>query len=253
MLAIDIGNTFIKVAVFKGNDITDVFSVPTERCLSENAFLKHLPEHVLKSENSVVISSVRKKVLEIISREIVSRTACEPFVCDIGTDTGITNKYLTPETLGIDRLITAAAAFRLYSRKGRPVIVVDMGTATTVDIVSAEGSFIGGVITAGLNSSLKGLLAEAPELPDVNIEKMERLVGRTTLECMSSGAIAGHAAKITGLCSMMAKDAVVVVTGGLVKVLSNWFKEDYIIDEHLLFKGLKLIYEYNACRVSNVP
>lgn len=253
MLAIDVGNTLIKTAVFKGDEISEIFFASTEEAQLRRVFIELFPDISFGRNEPVVVASVRKKVLEIIKKEIIFKTGLEPFICDIKTETGLTNKYLTPETLGIDRLITSTAAWRLYRQQGRPVITVDMGTATTIDMVTDKGSFIGGVITPGLISAFNGLLEDAPELPDIKIEKVERLIGRTTKECMLSGAVAAHAAKIRGLCGMMAPEAVVVVTGGLLNVLSNWLEDSYILDEHLLFKGLKLIYEYNTIQRKAEP
>lgn len=246
MLAIDIGNTYIKTAVFKNGEVADVYFTETDRCQEEKAYYSLLPGIAPAINEAVVISSVRKPVLEIIKKETSAITGNEPFVCSIKMKTGIQNEYLTCHTLGIDRIIAAAAAWHLYRNQNKPLIAVDMGTATTVDFVSAEGSFKGGIITSGLNSALKGLLLQAPELPETRIEKIERLVGRTTEECMAAGAMAAHAATVRGLCDMIAPDAVVVVTGGMAAYVSNWLKDHYIVDELLLFKGMKIIYELNV-------
>ena len=245
MLVIDVGNTFIKAAIIDdGGGIAEMLYLPTEDCLREN---KYFPLLKIKEVpgNSIAIASVRKPVLEIIKNEALILFGKNPFIVDITTDTGIRNLYLTPHTLGIDRLVTAAAAWHLYRQDDRPVITVDMGTATTIDLISVNGEFMGGIIAPGLESALAGLLGKAPELPNVLIEKIERLIGRTTAECISSGAIAAHAAMIRGLTDMIDAQAVVVVTGGMAAVISNWLEERYIIDEDLMFKGLKIIYEIN--------
>jgi type III pantothenate kinase len=244
MLAIDVGNTFIKAAVIDDGGIAKMLYLPTEDCIRENKYFSLLKIKEVPG-NCIAIASVRKPALEIIKNEALSLFGKSPFIVDISTDTGIKNLYLTPHTLGIDRLVTAAAAWHLYKEDDRPVITVDMGTATTIDLISVNGEFMGGIITPGLESALIGLLGNAPELPKVIIEKVERLIGRTTAESMSSGAVTAHAAMIRGLTDMIDDHAVVVVTGGMAPVISNWLKRQYIIDENLMFKGLKIIYERN--------
>jgi type III pantothenate kinase len=244
MLAIDVGNTFIKAAVMDNEGVNEKFYLHTETCISKNTYFPLVNINKVPGD-SIVIASVRKPVLDIIRNEALRLFGKSPFIVDISTDMGLKNLYLTPGTLGVDRLVTSAAAWHLYSQDHRALITVDMGTATTLDLISANGEFIGGVIAPGLESALAGLLGNAPELPRVAIEKVERLVGRTTVECMSSGAVASHAAMIRGLADMIDRHAVVVVTGGMANSISNWLNGRYIIDEDLMFKGLKIIHERN--------
>jgi type III pantothenate kinase len=244
MLAIDVGNTYIKAAVIDERGLSEICYLPTEECIRENKCFSLLPVKKF-SGGGIAVASVRKQVLEIIKDEALSLFGISPFVVDISTDTGIKNIYLTPHTLGIDRLVTAAAAWHLYRQDNRPVITVDMGTATTIDLVNVSGEFMGGIIAPGLESALAGLIENAPELPKVIIEKVHRLIGSTTAECMSSGAVAAQAAMIRGFTDMIDPNAVVVVTGGMAQVISNWLNRRFIIDENLMFKGLKIIYERN--------
>jgi type III pantothenate kinase len=245
MLAIDVGNTFIKAAVIDEGGVSEISYLSTEECIRKNRYFSMMPL-AESGGKGIVVASVRKQALEIIKEEAMALFGKTPFIVDINTETGIRNLYLSPDTLGIDRLVTAAAAWHLYRKKGRPVITVDLGTATTVDLISASGEFAGGIIAPGLQSALLGLLENAPELPKVAVEKAERLIGRTTSECMSSGAVASQAAMIRGLTEMIDTQAVVVVTGGMVPMISNWLKESYIIDDNLMFKGLKIIYDRNS-------
>lgn len=245
MLAIDVGNTYIKAAVIDDGGVRETSYLLTEECIRKNRYFSLSP-HAESGKKGIVIVSVRREVLEIIKKEALVLFGKPIFIVDINTETGIRNLYLSPLTLGIDRLVTAAAAWHLYRKEGRSVIAVDMGTATTIDLISASGEFVGGIIAPGLQSALLGLLENAPELPKVIIEKAQRLIGRTTAECMSSGAVASQAAIIRGLADMIDPQAVVVVTGGMVQIISNWLKERYIIDENLMFKGLKIIYDRNS-------
>ena len=245
MIAVDVGNTFIKTAYFNAGEIAGINYVPTQTCIDEGGFFRLLPETYSDAGEAVAIVSVRKAALDIIARETFTKFGAGPFIVDADTDTGIRNLYLSKDTLGLDRLVTAAAAWKLYSEKNRPVIVVDMGTATTVDLVSKEGEFIGGLIVPGIKSALAGLLIAAPELPDVKIERIQTLIGRTTYECMSSGAMAAHAGMIRGVCEMIDPGAVVLITGGMAEAVLNWLPGRFIFDENLLMKGLKIIYDRN--------
>ncbi len=245
MLAIDIGNTYIKAAVIDDGGVSEISYLSTEECISRNRYFSLSPL-AESGGKGIVVASVRKQALEIIKGEATALFGKAPFIVDIHTETGVRNLYQSPDTLGIDRLVTAAAAWHLYRKEGRSVITVDMGTATTIDLINASGEFEGGIIAPGLQSALLGLLENAPELPNVAVEKAERLIGRTTSECMSSGVVASQAAMIRGLADMIDPHAVVVVTGGMVPMISNWLKERYIIDENLMFKGLKIIYDRNS-------
>lgn len=250
MLAIDVGNTYIKAAVIDDGGITETSYLLTEECIRENRYFSLSPL-AESGKKGIVIASVRKQVLEIIKDEALALFGKTPFCVDIHTESGIKNLYLSPHTLGIDRLVTAAAAWYLYKKDSRSIITIDMGTATTIDLINAGGEFMGGIIAPGLQSALAGLLENAPELPKVIIGKVERLIGRTTAECMSSGAVASHAAMIRGLTDMIDDKAVVVVTGGMAPMISNWLTKSYIIDENLMFKGLKIIYDINHNSLKN--
>lgn len=244
MLAIDIGNTYIKAAVIDDGGVSETSYLSTEECIRGNRYFPLSPL-AGSGKEGIVIASVRKQALDVIKNEAPLLFGRPPFIVDINTKTGMKNLYLSTDTLGIDRLVTAAAAWHLYGKEKRPVITVDMGTATTIDLVTSGGEFAGGIIAPGLESALAGLLSKAPELPAVTVEKVERLIGRTTAECMSSGAVATQAAMIRGFAAMIDPGAVIVVTGGMAPVISNWLDERCIIDENLMFKGLKVIYEIN--------
>jgi len=250
MLAIDVGNTNIKSAIFEQDIIRRIFSLETKICLETGSFLDQLLSAVEKMPQNVVISSVRRDVTEVIVRDITARSLQEPFVVDPTSDMGITNLYRTNETLGVDRIVNAAAAYCLYGKQGNPVVVVDMGTATTIDYVSPQGEFLGGAIAPGLLSASKGLEINAPELPQVDFSSDVSAIGRTTDECIRSGVVLGHAAMIQGMVDLMSAQChetgpIVVITGGLSEVVKNCFPIRYIFDKNLTLKGLYRIYRLN--------
>jgi type III pantothenate kinase len=249
MLAIDVGNTHITCAFMEGDEVRLLRRVPTETCLSQNSFVELLDPGDRRLADRVAISSVRKPVTEIISRDCREKLGITPFVVNNATPMGITTSYATVDTLGTDRLVDAAACYHLHCRGAFPGIVVDMGTATTVDYITREGEFLGGAIAPGLVSACRGLLSSAPELPEIDISPVGGLIGTTTTDSIRSGVIAGHAALVRELSSMMAERRgerpLVVVTGGLSAVIGNLLPGHFILDEHLTLKGLSIIHSIN--------
>jgi type III pantothenate kinase len=249
MLAIDVGNTHITCALMEGAEISLLRRVPTETCLARNAFLELLDLDGRPVPRRIAVCSVRKAITGIIGRDVRDTLGVDPFVITNDTPMGISTRYGSIETLGTDRLVDAAACFHLYCRGGTPGIVIDMGTATTVDYITGEGEFLGGAIVPGLISAYRGLLASAPELPEIEISPMGELIGTTTKDCIRSGVIAGHAALVRELASMMARGRgetpLVAVTGGLAGVIGGLLPGDWVRDEHLTLKGLSRIYSIN--------
>jgi type III pantothenate kinase len=246
MLAIDVGNTHITVGFFLGAELNKVLRVPTLEILEGAAFFKHVPDALGYSAPGAAISSVRAQVTEMIVREFEAKTGRKPLVADVATPMGITVRYDTLATLGVDRLICAAAAHHLYQEPGRAVIVIDMGTATTIDYVTSDGVFIGGMIAPGLKSAYQGLIAGAPQLPLLDELSVHAIIGSSTAECLRSGITIGHAAMIRGVVEMMAQSTgvlpVTVVTGGLSSLVRGMLPKDYIVDDALILKGLSLIF-----------
>ena len=246
MLAIDIGNTHITVGFFEGKELQDIFRIPTNVCLKSASFLEYLPSERNLLASGVVISSVRAAAAEVVKREIQAVTGSLPLMVKIDTEMGIEVSYDTKETLGIDRVVAAAAARHFYGRQGHALVVVDMGTATTIDFVTEAGSFLGGMIAPGLMSAYCGLLSSAPQLPRVEDLSGPRIIGRTTLDCIRSGVVTGHAAMIRGAVEMMSEAigslVQVILTGGLSVIVKDFLPPDYIRDEFLILRGLSFIY-----------
>jgi type III pantothenate kinase len=249
MLAIDVGNTNITNAIFDGDNIRGIFRISTQQCVEAGTYFGAagvLQEPVPKE---IVISSVRKDVTKIIEAECANRLMIRPFVVEGDVDMGIINLYKTKETLGIDRLVNASAGYHLYSKGSCPLVVIDLGTATTIDYITHKGEFLGGAIAPGLMSAYKGLLLHAPELPNVEISPVQTIIGKTTQDCIKSGVIASHAAMISEMANMMAIEngsiPTVIITGGLSRVIANKLPEKYVIDENLTLKGLSIIYNIN--------
>jgi type III pantothenate kinase len=247
MLAIDVGNTHITSAFMEGVEVRFVRRLSTASCLQSGKFFHHMEEDIPQTGGEFVLSSVRREVTELITRECEERFGKTPCVVTGGTFMGITNRYRTKATLGTDRLVNIAACHHLYTRGQRPGIVIDMGTATTIDYYTKSGKFLGGAIAPGLVSACRGLLSAAPELPEIEISPVEGVIATTTRDCIRSGVIAGHAAMVQGMASLMARGRrprpLVVVTGGLLPVVGDRLPREYIRDEHLMVKGLSIVYQ----------
>jgi len=246
MLAIDIGNTNITAGIFEGSDLLDVFRVPTEECLKESAFLAHVPDLCKDLPVPAVMVSVRSAAAKIIIKEFEGSTGTSPMLVDVNTPMGIALRYETKETLGIDRLVCATAAFHLYREKHRPIIVIDMGTATTIDYVSEDGVFLGGMIAPGIHSAYQGLLSAAPVLPRLDDLFAGELIGASTEACVRSGVVMGHACMIRKVVEMMARQnkakPVVVLTGGTSCMVAEALPRTYRIDNNLILKGLSVVW-----------
>jgi type III pantothenate kinase len=246
MLAIDIGNTNITAGIFEGGDLMDVFRVPTEECLKGVAFLAHVPDLRNALPDCAVMVSVRSAATKIIIKEFEESTGTSPLLVDVNTPMGIAVGYETKETLGMDRLVCAAGAFHLYREKHRPIIVIDMGTATTVDYISEDGVFKGGMIAPGIKSAYEGLLAAAPGLPRLHNLFAGELIGTSTEACVRSGVVMGHACMIQKVVELMARQnkakPVVVLTGGISGIVAEGLPKTYIRDNNLILKGLSVIW-----------
>jgi len=251
MLAVDVGNTHIACGVFAGTDLKDVERVSTAQCIQSGRFFDLLACTRSGIPSEVIVASVRKAVTEIIVQDCSRTQAVEPFIIGPQTHMGISNSYKTVETLGMDRLVNACAGYHLYGKGEVPLVVVDMGTATTIDYVTEKGVFLGGAIAPGLTSAYHGLHSLAPELPLIEISPVQTIIGQSTNECMRSGIIVSHAAMIAEMARMMAheKEAepLVVVTGGYSAIVENNLPKGFIVDGHLTLKGLCIIYNLNKC------
>jgi len=250
MLAIDAGNSFITSALFKGDIITKVFNISTKEFLNTGAYWNTLVGEVSSTPQHIIISSVLKNVADIIVKDIISHIDIRPFVIGIDTYMGIKNLYRSKNSLGIDRIINATAAYHLYTKERHiPAIIVDMGTATTIDYVTEDGEYLGGVIAPGLISAYKGLLDMAPALPEIDILPPSKAIGDSTDTCMRSGIILGHMAMIEEMVRLMMeerpKKTKTIITGGLSTIIRKTINKDFLFDPDLLLKGIYIIGKIN--------
>jgi type III pantothenate kinase len=252
LLAIDIGNTNVTVGVMEGEDIhatwrmaTDINQMGDEYA----ALLLTLLEHhgISKSEiTEAAMCSVVPPLVGTFEELLQQYFEVTPVVVRPGVKTGVRIVYPNPREVGADRIVNAAAANHLY--KG-PVIVVDMGTGTTFDIVNRDGEFIGGVIAPGIGIAAQALYTRTAALPRVELVAPEKAIGTTTVTAMQSGIVYGYIGLVEGLLrrvqSELSEKALVVATGGYASLIASGTRMIDEINPDITLVGLKLIFDMN--------
>ena len=237
LLAVDIGNTNIHCGIFKGNSLSKTFKIRTE----EKVFGREFRSYAKRIERAVIVS-VAPEVLERVEGYLRGALRCPVFVVGEDVESGIKNLYRKPKQVGQDRLVNARAAFELY---GGGAIVVDFGTAITIDVINNRKEYLGGVIAPGVERSVDALSRCAALLPDVTLRKPGDILGRETRESMISGAIYGFSSLCDGVVERLKKKYCgrygVIATGGMSRLIGPYCNTVERIDPHLTLKGLRLI------------
>jgi len=252
LLAIDIGNTDITFGVFDGEELRATWHMATDihRMADEYAalLLNLMHQQGLDTPDikAIALCSVVPPLISTFDELFKRYFHVSPLVVGAGVKTGVRIRMDNPREVGTDRVINAAAAHHLY---GGPVIVTDLGTATTFDTVSKEGDYLGGAIAPGIMSGAEALFARASMLPRVELTHPKRAIGTNTIAAMQSGVIFGYVALIEGLVARIQKElkekAKVIATGGYASLVA---KETNIFDginPDLTLIGLRLIYHMN--------
>ena len=252
ILAIDMGNTNIEIGCLDDEKIYFTERVSTDRTKTELEYavlLKTILElHGVQGKNmeGAIISSVVPPLTKILRLAVKKVTDCDAFVVGAGVRTGLDIRVDNPAQVGADLIVDAVAAAEEY---GYPCIVIDMGTATTIEVLDRRGYYIGGTIIPGTNASLDSLVAKASQLPAIPLEAPKRVIGRNTVDCMQSGIVFGQACMLDGMLDRFIEelgyDCKVVATGGLSGAIIPHCRRDIIIDPMLMLKGLKIIYDKN--------
>lgn len=252
VLAVDIGNTNVVVGCFENNEISFVERLSTNKnstSLEYLVLIKTVLEiHRLNSDvlDGSIISSVVPSVTARVKEAVEKLTGKAPFIVGPGVKSGLKIKLDNPLQLGSDRVADAVAATNLYPC---PLIIVDMGTATTVSVVDAEKNFIGGMIMPGLMVSMEALATKTSQLPHIGLEAPKKAIGRNTADCIRSGLVYGNASAIDGLITNieleLGQKCTVISTGGLAKIVTPFCRHEIIEDDKLLLKGLMIIYGKN--------
>lgn len=252
ILAIDIGNTNIVIGCIRGEEILFVerLSTDTTKTVLEYAisFKNVLEMYHLNPEDiqGSIISSVVPPVTNIVKEAAVKITDRDVIIIGPGVRTGLNILTDNPAQLGSDLVANAVAGIAEYKA---PMIIFDMGTATTISVIDKRNNYIGGMILPGIRVSSDSLTSRTSQLPKISVEAPKKLIGSNTIDCMKSGLIYGNASCIDGMIQRINKElgekATVIATGGLAGCIIPYCMEDVIVDDALLLKGLKLIYQKN--------
>ncbi len=256
LLAIDVGNTNIVLGVFDGSTLVQSWRLQTLRertsdelgLLVDGLFAHSRIERV--QIRGVIVGSVVPPLTGTI-RAMVQRYFGVTIVnIEPGVNTGMPILYDNPAEVGADRIVNAVAAFEKFGGGGRPLIVVDFGTATTLDAITAKGEYLGGAICPGVTISADALFQRAARLPRIDVRKPARVVGRTTVGAMESGLFYGYVGMVEGLVRRMSAElggnAICVATGGLADVIAPETDLIQHVDPDLTLHGLRLVWERNT-------
>lgn len=242
LLAVDIGNTSIKFGLFEGDTLTSKFSVPTNRDETPDELRLAVGDRLSASIDQAIVCSVVPPVQAAVSKFLREATGIEPVFVDNSFDLGLKINYDPLESLGTDRLVAAFAAVENY---GAPCIVCSLGTATTIDVVSRDREFLGGVIAPGMRAMAEALHIKAARLPSVDITRPDDLLGNSTVDSIRSGVYNGYIAMVSGLVEMFKKrvggETRVIATGGNAELAAADCDSIDVVDPDLVLSGLNAL------------
>jgi type III pantothenate kinase len=252
LLALDVGNSNIVIGCIENGEIVHVFRMVTDINKTEFEYAVEM-KNILEFEgidlgtfDGAIISSVVPPLINVLKSAVKKVTGKTALVVSAGIKTGMNILIDDPATLGSDLVADGVAAMAHYKL---PVIVFDMGTATTISVIDQNGSYIGGALFPGVQLSMNALASGTSQLPRVPIEPTEKAICANTIDCMKSGAIYGTAAMIDGMVDRFEEElgtkATVVATGGLSGRIIPYCRHKIHHDENLLLRGLAIIYEKN--------
>lgn len=248
LLGIDIGNTTVEIGFIRSLENITSFKVSSQSQKSIddwlfilfNAFsLNNLDKTDIKK---VVIASTVPILEDKIAIAVEKFLNIKPIVLGQDLQIPIKNRYKKPEEVGIDRLLNGYAGIKLYNP---PLIVVDLGTAITFDVVNRNGEYEGGAIFPGINASIEALFSRTAKLPKVNLKNVENLIGKTTKESIQSGLFFGYISLIDGMIEKINKEVGykhnIILTGGNGDIFSPFLKNPNVYDRYLALKGMYYI------------
>ena len=252
LLAIDIGNTNIVIGGIKDDQIVFEARIATDRSKTSDQYAVDIKDILslfdVKAEDiqDCIISSVVPPVFNSVRTGILKVTGKSPMVVGPGLKTGLKIHMDNPAQVGSDRIVIAVAALAEYKP---PLILMDLGTATTLEVVGEDNSYLGGCIIPGVRISLDALTSRTAQLPGIRLERPKRVIGKNTVDCMRSGIMYGTAAMIDGMLDRiegeLGTSATVVATGGIAQFIIPLCYREIKLEKDLMLKGLNLIYQKN--------
>ena len=253
ILAIDIGNTNVVLGCVEGEMIqfeariaTDPIKTSDQYCVDIKTMLD-LNEVRIQDLEGTIISSVVPQVLNSIKTAIMKLTHKTPLVVGPGIKTGLNIQIENPEQTGADLVVAAVSALKEHKP---PMIIIDMGTATTLSVLDKNGAFVGGCLCPGVKISMEALTSRTALLPGIQLDQPKRAIGRNSIDCMRSGIMVGAAAMIDGLVSRMEEElgapAKAIATGRIGQYVVPLCKTPIRYERDLVLQGLAAIYRENV-------
>lgn len=252
LLAIDIGNTNLVMGCFRDDKILFKARIATDRTRTSDQYgveIKNMLEAYGVDRSDIqdcIISSVVPPVFNSVRTGVIKIIGKQPMVVGPGLKTGLNIHVDVPSQVGSDRIVIAVAALAEYKA---PLLLMDLGTATTIEAVEPDNVYMGGVIFPGVRVSLDALTSRAAQLPGISLDQPKQVIGKNTVDCMRSGMMYGTAAMIDGLVERMEEElghrCTLIATGGLAQFITPLCKREIILEKDLLLKGLNIIYKKN--------
>ena len=257
ILAVDIGNSNIVIGGIDGDDIrfearlrTDATKTSDEYCIDLKMILDVYEVSNAEVEG-MIVASVVPQVLNSVKTALKKLTGKNALVVGPGLKTGLNIKIENPAQTGADLVVGCVAALREHKP---PLIVIDMGTATTMVVLDETGALVGGCICPGVKISLDALTDRTALLPGLQLDQPKKAIGRNTIDCMRSGIMMGNASMLDGMVQRMEEElgqkTTVVITGGIAKFIEPLCRTEMIYDKDLLLKGLAMLYRENTLTAS---
>lgn len=252
ILAIDIGNTNITLGGFADDRLDFVARISTDPKKTADEYasslIRTLSLYSISKDavSGAIISSVVPPLNSVMKKAVSFVYGIDPLIVGPGVKTGLNIHCDNPSSVGSDIICASVAAHSIY---GSPALIVDMGTATKIMVVDKKGTFIGVSIIPGVLMGLKALSEGTAQLPQVSLEAPESVIGKNTADCMRAGVVFGNAAMIDGMIDRfneeMGVNLPVYATGGLASTVISYCKHSITLDEHMVLKGLNIIYKKN--------
>ena len=256
LLAVDVGNTNTVLGAFRGQELVRHWRIASRIDYTADELwvivrgLFVAADADIGEVNRMVVSSVVPSVDPAVAAMAAEHLGLEPLVIGPGIRTGMQIRVDNPREVGADRIVNSVAAFQRY---GGPVVVIDFGTATTFDAVSASGDYLGGAIAPGIRISMDALFSHAAKLPRFELtlpNGLEGAIGKNTVEHMQAGFVYGFAGQIEGIVRRIKEElggaARVVATGGLASLIAAHTDVIETVDDNLTLDGLRLLHELNT-------
>lgn len=253
LLVVDVGNTNIVIGLMEGEQPKHTFRLTTTPRTTDEfglALTQLLAARGLSAEpvSGAIISSVVPTLLYSLEKAVRRYFEVEPLVVGRKLKTGMKVRTDNPREVGADRIVNAVAAAQLW---GGPVIVVDFGTATTIDCVNRGNEYVGGAIAPGLRIAEEALFSHTAQLPRIDLQRPKTAIGTNTVHAMQSGLFFGYTGLVDALVRRCREEldtgtVKVVATGGLATLIAAESKEIQLVEPHLTLKGLAMLYARNA-------